>query len=182
MPNLPRKFPICFWSLSVGLPEKSRAQSLCGMAKVILLWTGLAFTTVDTNFPFLYPGTQAWYKEEARVRLWGTPWISASTRWLNPSWNDLQVSHQGTRMGFFSSGYMLSTQFNCFSNSTQRSFLKAYIYPEKFCLPPKVKGMIGNGTQKEGCTQERGKVNKNFLKIKAEFQLKEKWRDMTCFS
>lgn len=95
MPCLPRKFPICFWSLSVGFSVKSRAQSLCGMAKINLLWTGLAFTSVDTNFPFLYSGTQVWYRQEARLRLWGTPCITVSTRYLN----DLSVSHQGTRMG-----------------------------------------------------------------------------------
>lgn len=76
----------------------------------------------------------------------------------------------------FLQGCMLSTQFNCFSNFTQGSVLKAYIHPTKFCLPPKVKAMIENGTQKEGCTQERRKVNKNFLKIKAEFKLIKKMR------
>lgn len=74
----------------------------------------------------------------------------------------------------FPQGCMLNTQHNPFSNFTQRSFLKAYIHPTKFCLPPKVKGMIENGTEKEGCRQERGKVNKNFVKIIAEFKLIKK--------
>lgn len=76
---------------------------------------------------------------------------------------------------FFSpQGCMLSTQFNPFSNSTSGSFLKVYIHPTKFCLPLKVREMKENGAQKEDCTQERGKVNKNCVKIKAEFKFIKK--------
>lgn len=34
--------------------------------------------------------------------------------------------------------------------------------------------MKENGAQKEDCTQERGKVNKNCVKIKAEFKFIKK--------
>lgn len=50
------------------------------------------------------------------------------------------------------------------------------MYTSNKVLPASQKGMIENGTSKEGCTQERGKVNKNFLKIKAEFKLIKKMK------
>jgi len=69
MPSLPNKFPVCFWSLSVGVSEKTKDQSLCSMVKVNLLQIRLALTRVDATFSPPYPGIQLWYRYEARVRL-----------------------------------------------------------------------------------------------------------------